>query len=309
MNTPLQVHPRVQKALRSGGAVVALESTIIAHGMPWPRNFETALAVEAAVRERDAVPATVAVIGGRLCVGLDEAEIERIARAGSDVVKCSRRDLPVVLAAGGLGATTVAGTLIAATAAGIPVFATGGIGGVHRGAGSTFDVSADLPELARSPVVTVCAGAKSILDLAGTLEWLETRGVPVVGVGTDEFPAFYARESGLPLEARVDSPEALAAMYRAQRALGGSEGIVAAVPIPASDEADFAAIRDATERALAESVERGLRGKAITPFLLARIEEITGGDSLDANVRLVLRNARFAAELAGALRPGNPGNG
>jgi pseudouridine-5'-phosphate glycosidase len=294
----LTVSPEVSEAVAAGKPVVALESTIISHGMPYPRNVETALAVEAAVRESGAVPATIALLGGRLKAGLSRDELERIARAGKEVVKTSRRDIPFVLARGCDGATTVAATMIVADLAGIRVFATGGIGGVHRGASETFDISADLEELARTSVAVVCAGPKSILDIPLTLEYLETRGVAVVGFGTDELPAFYTRESGFKTDWRADSPEELAAVLRAKWSLGLSGGIVVANPIPAEDSMPKNVIDKAIHQALDEASSLGISGKETTPFLLARIVELTGGESLESNVRLVLNNARLAARLA-----------
>ena len=296
----MDVSAEVAEAVGSGRPVVALESTIISHGMPYPRNMETAFSVEAAVRGAGAVPATIALIGGRLKVGLSPEEIERIARAGKDVVKTSRRDIPFVLARGGDGATTVAGTMIAADLVGIRVFATGGIGGVHRGASRTFDISADLEELARTNVAVVCAGPKSILDIGLTLEYLETRGVAVVGFGTDELPAFYTRESGFRTDWRADSPEELANVLRAKWSLGLGGGIVIANPIPVEDAMPKARIDAAIFQALSEAESLGIAGKETTPFLLSRIVELTGGESLESNVRLVLNNATLAARVAAA---------
>lgn len=294
----LDLSGEVSAALRAGRPVVALESTIISHGMPYPRNAETALAVEEAVRGRGAAPATIAVLDGRIKVGLSRAEIERIARSGRDVVKTSRRDIPFVLALGRDGATTVAATMIAADLAGIRIFATGGIGGVHRGASDSFDISADLEELARTDVAVVCAGPKSILDIGLTLEYLETRGVAVVGYGTDELPAFYTRESGFRTDWRVDGVDELARALRAKWSLGLKGGVVVANPIPAEYAMPKAAIDAAIRGALAEAAALGVSGKETTPFLLARITELTGGESLESNVRLVLNNARLAADLA-----------
>ncbi len=296
----LDVHPEVQSALASGGGVVALESTIIAHGMPYPENLETARRVEAAVREAGSVPATIAIVGGRIRVGLDDEALEHVASAAG-VAKVSRRDFPGVVARGGDGATTVAGTLIAAAAAGIRVMATGGIGGVHRGAGESFDVSADLGEIARSNVAVVCAGAKSILDLAATLEVLETHGVPVVGFGTDKLPAFYCRESGCPLEECVDDVGELARLVATKWELGLAGGVVVANPIPEEHALDALDVESQIADALAEAAARGLQGKELTPFLLERIHEATGGESLRANVELVLNNARLAGQLAREL--------
>lgn len=294
----MDLSEEVADALSDGRPVVALESTIISHGMPYPRNAETAFSVEEVVRSAGAVPATVALIGGRAKAGLARAEIERLARAGKAVVKSSRRDIPFVLSRGLDGATTVAATMIVADLAGIRVFATGGIGGVHRGASESFDISADLEELARTDVAVVCAGVKSILDLGLTLEYLETKGVPVVGFGADELPAFYTRESGFKVDWRVDSAEELAAALKAKWDLGIKGGVVVANPIPAADAMPKAAIDAAIETALSEADAMGVSGKDATPFLLARIAELTGGDSLESNVRLVLGNARLAAVLA-----------
>ena len=299
MTPPLDIHRAVGAALAANQPVVALESTLIAHGMPWPRNLETALAVEAEVRAAGAVPATVAVIDGRLKAGLDASQIERVARAGAALAKLSRRDLGWAVAAGASGATTVAATMAIAARAGIRVFATGGIGGVHRGAASSFDVSADLQELARTPVAVVCAGPKAILDLGLTLEYLETHGVPVIGWRTDRLPAFYCADSGLAVDHRADDVAQLAATMRAHWALGGG-GLVIANPIPPAHALPRATVEAAIERSLAEAKSTGVAGKALTPFLLARMSELTGGESLGANVALVLNNARLAASLAAA---------
>jgi len=298
MNEMVEVRPEVGKALRDGRAVVALESTLIAHGLPWPVNVETARGAEMAVREAGAIPATIAVLRGRPVIGLTEAEIEDLARS-RDVMKASRRDLAVAVAQGRTAATTVAATMWLARLAGIRVFATGGIGGVHRGAETSLDVSADLVELARTPVCVVCAGAKSILDIPRTLEFLETHGVPVVGYGTDEFPAFYLRSSGGRVPARVDSPEEAARLLAAHWRLGGA-GVVLAVPLAedaAMKEDKFAA---ALHRAERTASERGIRGKDVTPFLLARLAEETGGKTLRANQSLIVANARLAGQVARA---------
>ena len=296
----LDVQPEIAHALAHNQPVVALESTIIAHGMPYPENVQTALRVEAHVRAHGAVPATIAVLNGKLKVGLTAAEIAQLGQAGPHVVKASRRDLPVLLATGALGATTVAGTMIVAALAGIRVFATGGLGGVHRGAQTTLDISADLPELAQTPVAVVCAGAKSILDLPLTLEWLETHGVPVLGFQTDEFPAFFTRESGLPVDMRCDTPAQVAAILRARWALGHG-GVVVANPIPPDLAMPRDAIDAAIAQALGDALARGITGKAVTPFLLARVNALTGGDSLTANIGLVLNNAALAAAVATEL--------
>ena len=301
MNRYLDIAPEVQAALEAGKPVVALESTIISHGMPYPKNVQTALLVERTIRENGAVPATIAVIGGRLKAGLSEAEIEYLGKAGRAVAKASRRDLPALVARGADGATTVTTTMMIAHMAGIRIFATGGIGGVHRGAETTMDISADLEELAQTPVMVVCAGAKSILDLGLTLEYLETKGVPVIGFGTEELPAFYTRKSGFGVDYRVDSPEELAAMFRAQREMGYRGGMLVTNPILEEYAMDKAVIDAAIEQALAEAKAQGVRGKETTPFLLARVVELTGGDSLESNIQLVLNNARLAARTAAAL--------
>jgi len=297
MHTLLDLAPEVADALARGAPVVALESTLVAHGMPWPHNLETALALEADVRAHGAVPATVAVVEGRLLAGLGATQLESLARGGAAVAKASRRDLALLVARGESGATTVAATMFVAALAGIRVFATGGIGGVHRGADKSFDISADLLELARTPVAVVCAGAKSILDLALTLEVLETHGVPVLGWRTATLPAFYVRDSGLALDRRVDTLEEVAAVMHAQWALGLG-GIVLANPIAAEHELPRARIDAAIEQALADAAARGLAGKATTPFLLERVASLTGGDSLAANIALVRGNAVLAARLA-----------
>lgn len=301
MNQYLDISPEVQQALAEGRPVVALESTIISHGMPYPKNVETAMLVEQTIRENGAVPATIAILGGRLKAGLSPEEIEYLGKSGRAVAKVSRRDLPMIVARGADGATTVTTTMMIAHMAGISVFATGGIGGVHRGAETTMDISADLEELAQTPVMVVCAGAKAILDLGLTLEYLETKGVPVIGYGTDELPAFYTRESGLGVDARVDTPEELAAMFTAQRGMGLKTGMLVTNPIPAEYAMDKAAIDAAIEQALRELREQGVHGKETTPFLLARVVELTGGDSLESNIQLVLNNARLASKTAAAL--------
>ena len=301
MNKHLDLSPEVAEALAQGGPVVALESTIISHGMPYPQNVETALAVEDILRQRGVTPATVAVLGGRLKAGLSRDEIAHLGRKGYAVPKASRRDLPALVARGSDGATTVATTMIVAALAGIPVFATGGVGGVHRGAERSMDISADLEELARTPVMVICAGAKSILDLGLTLEYLETRGVPVLGYGTEELPAFYTRSSGFSVDYRVDSPEELAKIYRTQRELGYPGGLLVTNPIPEEYSMDKAVIDAAIAAALEEANALGVRGKQVTPFLLARVKELTGGDSLESNIQLVFHNVRLAAETALAL--------
>lgn len=300
----LDIAPEVAAALAAHAPVVALESTIISHGMPWPRNVETALAVEAEIRAHGAVPATIAVLGGRLKAGLGLAQIEHIGRTGPAMSKASRRDIPFLLASGADGATTVAATMIVAARAGIRVFATGGIGGVHRGATRSLDISADLQELSRTPVAVVCAGAKSILDLGLTLEYLETHGVPVIGYRTDTLPAFFVRDSAFALAHRLDEPAAIARVMRAQWGLGFGAGLVVANPIPAEYALPRETADRATDQALAEAAEHGIRGKAVTPFLLQRVNALTGGDSLASNVQLVLNNARLAAAIAGAYAAG-----
>ena len=301
MNKYLDISPEVKAALEAGKPVVALESTIISHGMPYPKNVETALMVEQTLRDNGAVPATIAVIGGRLKAGLSKEEIEYLGKTGRGVAKASRRDLPALVARGADGATTVTTTMIIAHMAGIQVFATGGIGGVHRGAETTMDISADLEELAQTPVMVVCAGAKSILDLGLTLEYLETKGVPVIGYGTEELPAFYTRKSGFGVDYRVDSPEELAAMFAAQRDLGYKGGMLVTNPIPEEYAMPKDVIDAAIEQALRECKEQGVHGKETTPFLLARVVELTGGDSLESYIQLVLNNARVAARTAAAL--------
>jgi pseudouridine-5'-phosphate glycosidase len=302
----LDIGPEVQAALAAGEAVVALESTIISHGMPYPQNVATALQVEEEVRQHGAVPATVAIVNGRLKAGLSRAEIEQLGQAGHAVTKVSRRDIPFVVAAKTTGATTVAATMMIAAMAGIRVFATGGIGGVHRGAAESFDVSADLQELAQTPVAVVCAGAKSILDLRLTLEYLETHGVAVVGYQTDALPAFFTRDSAYPVDYRLDSAAEIAAVLKAKWALGLKGGMVIANPIPEAYAMPRAAIDQAIERALQEAAQQGITGKASTPFLLARVNQLTGGDSLASNIQLVLNNARLASAVARAYAAVGP---
>ena len=301
MNKYLSVSAPVAEALAQGRPVVALESTIISHGMPYPQNVETALRVEAAIREAGAVPATIAVIGGKLKAGLTPEEIEYLGKKGTAVTKASRRDLPVLVARGEDGATTVTTTMIIAAMAGIKVFATGGVGGVHRGAESTMDISADLEELAHTPVMVICAGAKSILDLGLTLEYLETKGVPVIGYGTEELPAFYTRKSGFKVDYRIDTPEELAAAFNAKQEMGLGGGMLVTNPIPEEYSMDKAVIDAAIDMAVEECRQKGIKGKETTPFLLARIKDITGGDSLEANIALVLNNARLAARVAACM--------
>jgi pseudouridylate synthase len=297
----LDTHPEVAAALAAGRPVVALESTIISHGMPFPQNVETALAVEAAVRAHGAVPATIAVLDGRLKAGLTHEQITTLGRAGLSVTKASRRDLPVLVAKGVHGATTVAATMIVAALAGIRVFATGGIGGVHRGAETSFDISADLQELALTPVAVVCAGIKSILDLALTREYLETHGVPLIGYGTDSLPAFYSRDSGHGVDVRLDTPAEVAGVMRAQWSLGYPGGLVVANPVPEAHAMPRERIDAAIAQALAEAAAQGVAGKDSTPFLLQRVAELTGGQSLASNIQLVLNNARLAAQVAVAF--------
>ncbi|RYB07651.1 pseudouridine-5'-phosphate glycosidase [Lichenibacterium ramalinae] len=297
---PLDLSPEVAEALARGLPVVALESTIITHGMPYPDNVATARAVEEAVRAGGAVPATIVVLGGRIRVGLSAAEIERLGQA-TDVMKLSRADLAYAVARRRDGSTTVAATMICARLAGIAVFATGGIGGVHRGMETTLDVSADLDELGRTPVTVVCAGAKALLDLPRTLEYLETRGVPVVGYGTDRFPAFWSRDSGLPAPLRLDTPAEVAALVLAQRGLGLSGGVLVANPVPAADAIPADEIAGFIAQAVADAGRQGIGGKAVTPFILSRMLELTGGRSLRTNVALILNNARLAAGIAVAL--------
>ena len=301
MNKYLDISPEVSAALAAGKPVVALESTIISHGMPYPQNVKTALEVEQIIRDNGAVPATIAIIGGRLKAGLTPEEIEYFGKKGPEIAKASRRDLPVLVARGQDGACTVTTTMMIAHMAGIGVFATGGIGGVHRGAETTMDISADLEELGQTPVMVICAGAKSILDLGLTLEYLETKGVPVIGYGTDELPAFYTRTSGFGVDYRLDTPAELAAAFHAQRAMGLKGGMLVTNPIPEEYSMDPAVINKAIDQAIAECQAQGVHGKATTPFLLARVKDLTGGDSLDSNIHLVFNNARLAARTAAEL--------
>ncbi|WP_210529867.1 pseudouridine-5'-phosphate glycosidase [Rubellimicrobium arenae] len=294
---PITFSPDVETARASGTPIVALESTIITHGMPWPRNVETARRVEAEVRANGATPATIAVLAGRLHVGLSEDELESLGQA-RDVAKLSRADFAACLARGGNGATTVAATMIAARLAGVEVFATGGIGGVHRGAETSFDISADLHELAQTPVTVVAAGAKAILDLPKTLEVLETLGVPVIALGQDELPAFWSRSSGLKAPLRMDDPAQIAAAHRMRASMGLPGGQLVTNPIPAADEIASDVLAPSIRQALREAEERGIAAKAVTPFLLQRIFELTEGRSLEANIALVLNNARLAARIA-----------
>ena len=301
LNKYLDVSPEVAEALKNHKPVVALESTIISHGMPYPQNVETALKVEEIIRANGATPATIAILGGRLKAGLSKEEIEYLGKKGLNVTKASRRDLAVLTARGEDGATTVTTTMMIAHMAGIQVFATGGIGGVHRGAETTMDISADLEELASTPVMVVCAGAKSILDLGLTLEYLETHGVPVIGYGTKELPAFYTRKSGFEVDYRMDSPAELAAAFHAAREMNLRGGMLVTNPIPEEYAMDHAVINQAIDQAITEAKKQGIHGKATTPFLLARVKDLTGGDSLDSNIQLVFNNARLAAQTAAEL--------
>jgi pseudouridine-5'-phosphate glycosidase len=303
MNKYLDLGKEVAAALAAGKPVVALESTIISHGMPYPQNVETAIRVEDEIRTCGAVPATIAILGGRLKAGLEKEEIEVLGKRGREVVKASRRDLPRLVASAGTdrpidGATTVAATMIVASLAGIKVFATGGIGGVHRGAESSFDISADLDEFASTEVAVVCAGAKSILDLPKTLEYLETKGVPVIGWRTDEFPAFYNPHSGLKLEERADEAADIARRLKAKWGMGLGGGVVIANPIPESEAMPKGEIDTAIEEALRQANAKGVKGKEVTPFLLAKVKELTSGESLESNIALVLNNARLASAIA-----------
>ena len=301
IRSPYEVTPEVAEAIDGGRPVVALESTLIAHGLPWPSNLETAMAAERAVREGGAVPATIAVLGGRVRVGLGPAELERLA-GSTQVLKAGRRDLSAAVAGGVDAATTVSATLWVARRVGIEVFGTGGLGGVHRGAGSSFDVSNDLDELARADgAAVVCSGAKTLLDLPATLEALETRGVPVVGYRTDTLPGFTCRTTGLPLEHRADDPAAAARIVAAHRTLGLPGAVVIAQAVPEADEADSAAIEAAISNALAEAARLGVAGKGLSPFLLARVHERSVGESLRANVALIVANAGLAGRIATAL--------
>ena len=298
LNQYLDVAPEVAAAVAEGKPVVALESTIISHGMPYPQNVETALKVESIIRENGAVPATIAILGGRLKAGCTKEEIEYLGKQGQAVTKASRRDLAVLCARKADGATTVTTTMMIAHMAGIQIFATGGIGGVHRGAETTMDISADLEELANTPVMVVCAGAKSILDLGLTLEYLETHGVPVLGYGTKELPAFYTRKSGFEVDYRMDTPEELAEAFHVSRQLGLKGGMLVTNPIPEEFAMDHDVINRAIDEAVAQANAQGIHGKAATPFLLAKVKELTGGDSLESNIQLVFNNARLAAKTA-----------
>lgn len=297
----ISLSKEVRNALDNSQPVVALESTIIAHGMPYPRNVETAILVEETIRKRGAIPATCAIIGGKLRAGLVTDELELIGREGAAIPKASRRDLPYLVSKGLHGATTVASTMIIARLAGIRIFATGGIGGVHRGATTTMDISADLQELAQTPVAVVSAGAKSILDLGLTLEYLETHGIPVIGFKTSDFPAFYTRRSGFGVDYRLDTPEEIAHLLDTKWQLGLTGGAVIANPVPEEFQMDADLIEKTIQEAVREAEKTGVKGKKITPFLLARIEELTGGKSLETNIRLVLNNAVLAADISRSL--------
>lgn len=299
MTSCIEVSPEVRSAIDAGRPVTALESTVIAHGLPYPANIQTALELEAIAREEGVTPATIAVLGGVIRVGLSESEIEHLAK-GEGIFKLGTRDLPGAIASGADGATTVSATAFAAVRAGIRVFVTGGIGGVHRGASMTMDISSDLWELANSSIIVICAGAKAILDLAATLEWLETHRVPVVGLGTDEFPGFYSRRTGLRVE-RIDEPEEIARRFEAQRELGLSGGMVVGVPVPAEYELD---VNSEIEQAVREAEALGIRGKEVTPWLLARLDELTGGRSVKTNIELLKNNVLAGARIALTLHKG-----
>ncbi len=301
MNKYLSVSQEVKEALAEGRPVVALESTIISHGMPYPKNVETALKVESIIRECGAIPATIAIIEGRLVVGCSKEEIERLGKKGLEVTKVSRRDIPFIVAKKADGATTVAATMYIAHLAGVDVFATGGIGGVHRGAETTMDISADLDELQETSVMVVCAGAKSILDIGLTLECLETRGVPVVGYRTEDMPAFYTQKSGYKVDYRLDTPEEIAAAYYAKNAVGLKGGMLIANPIPDEYAMDSDYINKNIEEAVAECEKLGIHGKKTTPYLLDKIQKLTSGQSLEANIQLVYNNARLASAISVAL--------
>lgn len=302
MNRYLDLSPEVKEALENNKPVVALESTIISHGMPYPKNVQTAVAVENKIRENGAVPATIAIIKGRLKVGLTPDELEYFGKKGLAITKTSRRDIPMIVAKGEDGATTVAATMIIAAMAGIQVFATGGIGGVHRGAETTMDISADLDEFTKTPILVVCAGAKAILDLNLTMEYLETKGVPVFCYQTDELPAFYTRKSGIKAPFRADSPEELARIWSTKRELGIQGGFIVANPIPEEYSMDPKRINAAIDEAISEMNKLGIHGKETTPYLLDKVQKLTGGDSLESNIKLVLNNAALAAKIAKGIR-------
>lgn len=300
----LSLSDEVRSALQASQPVVALESTIISHGMPYPQNVETALLVEDKVREHGAVPATIAIMNGRLCAGLSKQQIESIGKTGQDAVKVSRRDIPFMLQnTNTIGSTTVAATMIIAALAGIQIFATGGIGGVHRGAETTMDISADLSELGRTNVAVVCAGAKSILDIGLTREYLETQGVPVVGYQTDVWPAFYTRRTEFAVDYRLDTPDEIAAVIQSKRAVGLDGGMVICVPVPEAYAMDESQMNDVIDKAIKEMDLRGITGKETTPFLLEKIAQITDGNSLQTNIQLVLNNAELASLIARSLPP------
>nr|WP_307775556.1 pseudouridine-5'-phosphate glycosidase [uncultured Cetobacterium sp.] len=301
LNNYLVISEEIKEALANNKPVVALESTIISHGMPYPQNVETALKVEEIIRENGAIPATIAILNGKLTVGLTKEEIDYLGKKGLDVVKVSRRDIPAILAKKEDGATTVASTMIIAALAGVKVFATGGIGGVHRGAETTMDISADLEELAMTNVAVVCAGAKSILDIGLTLEFLETKGVPVIGYQTEELPAFYTRKSGFKVDYKMDTPQEIALALKAKWDIGLNGGIVIANPIPEEFAMDFDTITNAINNAVKEAEEKGIKGKASTPFLLSKVKDITKGKSLDSNIQLVFNNAKLASNIAKEL--------
>ena len=298
MNSYLDLNEEVREALETGKPVVALESTIISHGMPYPRNVQTAVSVENVIRENGAVPATIAIINGRLKVGLSPEQLEYFGKKGTAITKVSRRDIPMIVAKKEDGATTVAATMMIAAMAGIQVFATGGIGGVHRGAQMTMDISADLDEFVKTPVMVVCAGAKAILDLKLTLEYLETRGIPVFCYQTDELPAFYTRKSGIAAPFRADSPEEIASIWNTKNELGIQGGFIVANPIPEEFSMPQSRINTAIDQAIDEMKKLGIEGKETTPYLLDKVQKLTGGDSLESNIRLVLNNAALAAKIA-----------
>lgn len=298
MKSLLTINPEIEAALAANRAVVALESTVIAHGLPRPQNLETAQRLEQIVRAEGAIPATIAVLDGKLCVGLDQDQVERIA-TGDDIKKLSTRDLAIAVARGWNGATTVASTMWIARRAGINVFATGGIGGVHRGV--LPDVSADLPELARTPMIVVCSGAKIVLDLPATREWLETYSIMVVGYGCDEMPAFYSRQSGLPVDVRCDSPEEVTQLFRTQRELGVESALLVTVPVPVEAEMTEQALKKILDLSLADAEKANVSGREVTPFLLARMAQLSEGATLRANIALLENNARLAARIAGDL--------
>ena len=301
LNEKICYSPEVAEAIENGRPVIALESTIISHGMPYPQNVETARNCERIARENGAVPATCAILGGKLCVGLTDEQLEYLGKAGHAVTKASRRDIAVIAARGGDGALTVAGTMILASLAGIRVFATGGIGGVHRGAETTMDISADLEELGRTSVAVVCAGAKSILDIGLTLEYLETKGVPVIGFGTEEMPAFYTRSSGFKVDYRMDDPKEIAAAISKKAELGIAGGTLVVNPVPEEYSMDKEKIDAVIDAAVKKAAALGIKGKNITPFLLAEIKDVTGGESLETNIALVYNNVRLAARIASNL--------